>query len=238
MTLVAEIGDISRFPTARKLCAGAGLTPQVRNSDRKVRHGHITKQGSRWIRWILQEAAQTAKRPPMFADTYGQLAHRRGANIATVAIARRLLARSFHSLTQREQASISEKALPGALASLHAPAPRPPVLTEQPGSGLHRHADPTDRGPNGCRRATSATSSRPSHPLISPAANTTSSPTQGPAGGPALPRPLTRPDPMGAMLARREGFEPPTARSVVWGRPESQRRPGKAAQVRRGPPLR
>jgi transposase len=64
MTLVAEIGDITRFPTARKLCAWAGLTPQVRNSDRKIRHGHITKQGSPWVRGILQEAAQTAKRSP------------------------------------------------------------------------------------------------------------------------------------------------------------------------------
>jgi transposase len=64
MTLVAEIGDISRFPTARKLCAWVGLTPVVRNSDRKVRHGHIGKQGSPWVRWILQEAAQTAKRSP------------------------------------------------------------------------------------------------------------------------------------------------------------------------------
>jgi transposase len=125
MTLVAEIGDISRFPTARKLCAWAGLTPQVRNSDRKVRHGHITKQGSPWVRWILQEAAQTAKRHPMFVDTYSQLARRRGRNIATVAIARRLLARSFHILTQLEQASKSEKTLPGALASLHEPATRP-----------------------------------------------------------------------------------------------------------------
>jgi transposase len=67
MTLVAEIGDIGRFPTARKLCAWAGLTPQVRNSDRKVRHGHSTKQGSPWVRGILQEAAQTAKRHPQFA---------------------------------------------------------------------------------------------------------------------------------------------------------------------------
>src|SRR5512132_4306981 len=97
MTLLAEIGDIGRFPTARKLCAWAGLTPQVRNSDRNLRHGHITKQGSPWVRWILQEAAQTAKRSPLFADTYGQLARRRGTNIATVAIARRLLARSFQS---------------------------------------------------------------------------------------------------------------------------------------------
>ena len=108
MTLVAEIGDIGRFPTARKLCAWAGLTPQVRNSDRKVRHGHITKQGSPWVRGILQEAAQTAKRHPMFAGAYGELARRRGKNIATTAIARRLLARSFHILTQLE--ATSEKA--------------------------------------------------------------------------------------------------------------------------------
>jgi transposase len=111
MTLVAEIGDIGRFPTARKLCAWAGLTPQVRNSDRKVRHGHITKQGSPWVRGILQEAAQTAKRHPMFAGAYSQLVRRRGKNIATVAIARRLLARAFHILSQLEAAS--EKATTG-----------------------------------------------------------------------------------------------------------------------------
>jgi transposase len=110
MTVVAEVGDIARFPTARKLCAWAGLTPQVRNSDRKVHHGHITKQGSPRVRGILQEAAQTAKRHPMFASAYGQLARRRGNHIATTAIARRLLARSFHILTQLETAPTPEKA--------------------------------------------------------------------------------------------------------------------------------
>ena len=134
MTLVAEIGDIARFPTARKLCAWAGLTPQVRNSDRKVRHGHITKQGSPWVRGILQEAAQTAKRHPMFAGAYAQLARRRGRNIATTAIARRLLARSFHILTQLE--ATSEKAGTGR-ARVSACACNTAVdLTEQPGSGL------------------------------------------------------------------------------------------------------
>jgi transposase len=113
MTLVAEIGDIGRFPTARKLCAWAGLTPAVRNSDRKVRHGHITKQGSPWVRGILQEAAQTAKRHPMFAPAYAQLARRRGTHIATTAIARRLLARSFHILTQLETGPAPEKASTG-----------------------------------------------------------------------------------------------------------------------------
>jgi transposase len=105
MTLVAEIGDIARFPSARKLCAWAGLTPTVRNSDRKVRHGHITKQGSVWVRWILQEAAHTAKKRPPFATTYGQLARRRGKQIATVAIARRLLARCFHILKEVQTAT-------------------------------------------------------------------------------------------------------------------------------------
>jgi transposase len=105
MTVLAEIGDITRFPTARKLCAWAGLTPAVRNSDRKVRHGHITKQGTVWVRWILNEAAQRAKRDPAFAATYAAIAHRRGRGIATVAIARKLLARAFHLLTAHATAA-------------------------------------------------------------------------------------------------------------------------------------
>jgi transposase len=105
MTLIAEIGDIRRFPTARKRCAWAGLAPAVRNSDRKVRHGHITKQGSPWVRWILQEAAQTAKQRPPFAGAYAQLARRRGNSIATTAIARRLLARCFHILKEIQTAA-------------------------------------------------------------------------------------------------------------------------------------
>jgi transposase len=102
MTLVAEIGDIGRFPTARKLCARAGLTPAVRNSDPKVRHGHITKMGSPWVRFVLQEAAQRAKTRPPFAAFYVKTAARRGKHIATVAVARKLLARCFHLLTELE----------------------------------------------------------------------------------------------------------------------------------------
>jgi hypothetical protein len=45
---------------------------------------------------------------PQFADTYAQLARRRGNSIATVAIARRLLARCFHILNQLEAAPIGE----------------------------------------------------------------------------------------------------------------------------------
>ena len=64
LVMLAEIGDITRFPSARKLASWAGLTPTVRGSDRTVRHGHISKQGSAWLRWVLNQAAQTAKRSP------------------------------------------------------------------------------------------------------------------------------------------------------------------------------
>ena len=114
------------------------------------------------VRWILQEAAQTAKRSPRFADTYGQLARRRGGNVATVAIARRLLARSFHILTQLEAAPAPEKARPGALAScmslqhgrlgwVSSPARTPPSCDPAPGSEW-------------CMRVLSATLSGPSRP--------------------------------------------------------------------------
>ena len=97
--IVAEIGDASRFGSARKLASWAGLSPTVRGSDRITRYGHISKQGSAWLRWVLCEAAQTAKRPPQFADGYQAIARRRGKKIATTAVARKLLTRAWHLLT-------------------------------------------------------------------------------------------------------------------------------------------
>jgi transposase len=102
MIILAEVGDISRFGSARKLASWAGLTPTVRGSDRTVRHGHISKQGSTWLRWILCEAAQTAKRHPDFADTYAGISRRRGKKIATTAIARKLLTRAYHLLIEAD----------------------------------------------------------------------------------------------------------------------------------------
>ena len=105
LVILAEAGDVSRFGSARKLAAWAGLTPTVRGSDRTVRHGHISKQGSAWLRWVLCEAAQTAKRSPQFAASYQAIAHRRGKKIATTAIARKLLTRAWHLLADAERAA-------------------------------------------------------------------------------------------------------------------------------------
>src|SRR5690348_8116352 len=108
LVMLAEIGDITRFGSARKLASWAGLTPTVRGSDLKVRHGHISKQGSAWLRWVMNQAAQTAKRSPEFAATYSSIAKRRGKKIATIAIARKLLTRAWHLLADMQAASMNE----------------------------------------------------------------------------------------------------------------------------------
>lgn len=123
LVILAETGDITRFGSARKLAAWAGLTPTVRGSDRTVRHGRISKQGSAWLRWALGQAAQTAKRSPAFAPTYQAIATRRGKQIATTAIARKLLTRAYHLLTD---AGITGPALsPPPRLSTREGAPRP-----------------------------------------------------------------------------------------------------------------
>jgi transposase len=98
VTLVAEIGDIGRFPTARKLCAWAGLTPSMRNSDRKPHHGHITKDGPPAVRHVLGEAAQVARRHQPYHSDFNRVQRRRGTGIALVRLARKLLTEAFHIL--------------------------------------------------------------------------------------------------------------------------------------------
>lgn len=100
LVILAEVGDITRFTPARKLASWAGLTPTVRGSDRTVHHGHISKQGPAWLRWALGQAAQTANRSPGFATTCAAIAARRGTQTATTAIARNLLTRAWHLLTE------------------------------------------------------------------------------------------------------------------------------------------
>jgi transposase len=107
LVMLAGIGDITRFPSARKLASWAGLTPTVRGSDLKVRHGHISKQGSAWLRWSMNQAAQTAKRSPDFAAGYTAIAQRRGKKIATIAVARKLLTRAWHLLAEMQAADAS-----------------------------------------------------------------------------------------------------------------------------------
>ena len=75
--IIAEIGDVTRFRTAAQLASWAGLTPGHRESDVKVTRGHVTKQGSRLLRWALIEAIQHA--PAGFPGPRRQGRHHRPA---------------------------------------------------------------------------------------------------------------------------------------------------------------
>jgi transposase len=97
-TVVAEVWEIDRFPAPERLCSWAGLTPGERTSDAHTHRGHITKQGSRWLRWMLVEAATTAVRDPQLGRFTVQIAQRRGPKIARVALARRLLTLCYYAL--------------------------------------------------------------------------------------------------------------------------------------------
>jgi transposase len=103
MPIVAEIGDITRFPSARHLCAWAGLTPTVRSSDAKARLGHISRLGSGALRWALIEAAQrNTQGEGALAETFERIADRRGRQIAKVAVARKILTLCFYGLRDGE----------------------------------------------------------------------------------------------------------------------------------------
>jgi len=114
--IVAEIGDIRRFPGPEQLCSWAGLTPRHRESDTKVSRGHVTKQGSRILRWAVCEAIQrqpAGTRPRQVKD--GIIA-RRGAeakNTAKVAAARELLTLIFYGM---RDGHIRRTARPGQAA--------------------------------------------------------------------------------------------------------------------------
>jgi transposase len=57
MTILAAIGDITRFPTAKKLVGYSGLAAGVHDSGQTHRTGHITKEGRKEFRYVLVEAA-------------------------------------------------------------------------------------------------------------------------------------------------------------------------------------
>lgn len=100
MTLLSAIGDITRFPTARKLVGYSGLAPSVHDSGLTHHSGPITKEGRKEMRHALVEAAQHAVQSSDFWKArFLRLCQRMPRNKAIVAIARQLLVLIWHLLT-------------------------------------------------------------------------------------------------------------------------------------------
>jgi transposase len=99
--ICAEIGDVTRFGKPGQLCSWAGLTPRHRESDVKVIRGHVSKQGSRILRWALTEAIQHQPEGTRPRQAREAIVARRGPearNIAKTAAARVLLTQVFYAL--------------------------------------------------------------------------------------------------------------------------------------------
>jgi transposase len=102
-TIAAEIGDIARFPSPRKLAGYTGLCPRVYQSGESDRRGPLSKKGPRYLRWALIEATTHASSHPAYRERYQRtkrrLGKQRGPKVAQVDLARRLAEAIWHMLT-------------------------------------------------------------------------------------------------------------------------------------------
>jgi transposase len=106
-TIAAEIGEIERFESPRKLISYTGLCPRVNQSGDSDRRGPITKHGPTYLRWALIEATMHALRHPAYSERYQRnkrrLGKQRGAKVAQIDIARRLAHAIWHMLSRSEE---------------------------------------------------------------------------------------------------------------------------------------
>jgi len=117
MVLLSAIGDISRFPTARKLVGYAGLGASVHDSGQTHRTGGITKRGRRELRAAMTEAAWSAEQNhPFWKGEFTRFVEGKHLhpNAAITAIARKMLVVVWHVLSKREA---DREAIPAKVAS-------------------------------------------------------------------------------------------------------------------------
>jgi transposase len=108
ITILAELGDARRFSSSREAVRYAGLDITVHQSDARRAPGHLSRQGPPALRWALFEAAQCARRTSSpDHEYYQQAAERLGGNRACLAVARKLLKRSYHTLRELGEEAIA-----------------------------------------------------------------------------------------------------------------------------------
>ena len=105
-TIASEVGDIARFSSPKKLAGYTGLCPRVHQSGGKDHRGPLSKNGPKYLRWALIEAAIHAARHPCYREHYERtkrrLGRQRGPKVARVEIARKLAEAIWFMLTRNE----------------------------------------------------------------------------------------------------------------------------------------
>ena len=103
MTVLAAIGDVQRFNSARHLASYSGLTGGLDQSGIHLVQKGITKEGRKELRWAMVEVAQRAvKSDPHWTRRFQEMEKRMHRNQAIVAIARQLLELVWYLLTRRQ----------------------------------------------------------------------------------------------------------------------------------------
>ena len=101
LAFVLTIGDVTRFRHSGQVASYVGLVPREHSSGGKQRLGAISKQGNRFMRQLLVEAAQTANRlDEGFRRQYQARCHHKPKGVAKVAAARKLTVRLYWMLRQ------------------------------------------------------------------------------------------------------------------------------------------
>jgi len=91
LLVLGELGEPERFTNTKQVGAYTGLTARVHQSGAHAYYGHISKQGSRWLRWVLVQAAiKIVRKDEKLKRFYTRIRKRSGRNIARVAVARKL----------------------------------------------------------------------------------------------------------------------------------------------------
>lgn len=86
-----EVDDITRFHSAKKFASYTGLVPSTYSSGNRTVHGHLTKQGNKWLRWAFIEAVSPAvRKSPWLRGYYQRIKVRLGTKEARTATARKL----------------------------------------------------------------------------------------------------------------------------------------------------
>jgi transposase len=110
LAFVLIIGKAERFQCGKQVASYLGLVPLEDSSGNQRRLGHITKQGSSMLRFLLVEAAQvTVRSLPEWRRQYFHLMMRRGRKIAKVAMARRLAVRLYWMMREGSEYQKSSK---------------------------------------------------------------------------------------------------------------------------------
>ena len=105
LLILKEIGTVERFPSAKKLVSYSGLAPGISSSGGKTYSRGITKEGNKYLRWILIQAASSvirSKKDRRLMRLYTRIQYRRNSKIAKVALAKEILNIAYFILKKKE----------------------------------------------------------------------------------------------------------------------------------------